>query len=892
MATFVGRAHELDRLRERLERAGAGNPQTVLLEGAAGIGKSALLARFARDLDQAHLLTASGDEDEMLLAFALIQQLVPTPHDWADPFAAGADLLGLLGQSAGAPTVVLVDDVHLADPASVTAVTFALRRLRADRVLTVLTTRDDEVARLPPGLVRLAVAQEGRMRLAGLDDEDVTALALACGHRAPAPRAAARVRRHTDGNPLYLRALLDELTDDALQDLTAPLPAPRSFADLVLGRLAMRSPQAQAMALAASVVADDSPADLVAAVAGVGSPDEAVEELVTAGVMQCRAESDGWVLRFVHPLLKSVVYDDLGPATRGELHTRAAGLLDGDEALLHRVAAANGPDPGLAADLAHAASEHRRAHPLRAADLMLRAARTSPPGPEADDRLQEAASLLLIGGDLTTAKSLAPSLGRLAPTARRFYLEAKIAWLTGHPADAESLATRAWEHRDDDLDRDRLGGLAAILAQLGNVRGDGEGAARWADRALSFDLPTDLVDSTIAARALGMTVAGRLHEALDTLTSQSNDTIVAAGGAGHRLTTRGVLRLATDDRAGAREDLTRVCDAMGGGLRPHRLVAMGALAELEYREGSWDTSLALAEQGLSLAEDSEQVWVQGFLHSTAALPTAARGQWAEADAHLQASRRLAEQLLDPATFAVAVDAAVHVAACRCEPAAVVELAAPLLAVEDGPVHEPGLLDWPVHYATALVDLGRLEEAAAAVDRFTPVAVDRGCRSRLAALARVRGEIATARRANREARQQFEEALRLGGFASALEGALAVAAYGRFLRRRGERRSAVIQLESAHRRLTDLRATPFLRRCEEELTACGATASSPGRDPARGLTPQEQLVAGLACRGMTNAQIAQQLVLSVKTVGYHLSNAYLKLGVHSRTQLMAAWDAAS
>jgi ATP/maltotriose-dependent transcriptional regulator MalT len=639
-------------------------------------------------------------------------------------------------------------------------------------------------------------------------------------------------------------------------------------------------------------VADDSPADLVAAVAGVGSPGPALEELATAGLVQCRQESNGWVLRFVHPLLKSVVYDDLGPATRADLHARAARLLDGDEALLHRVAAATGPDPALATDLAHAAKEHHGQHPLRAADLMLRAARTSLPGPEADDRLQEAVSLLLIGGDLTTARSLVPSLARLAPTARRFYLEAKIAWLTGHPADAESLATRAWEHRDDDLDRDRLGGLAAILAQLGNVRGDGQAAARWADRALSFDLPTDLVDSTIAARALGMTVAGRLHEALDTLTSQSDDTIVAAGSAGHRLTTRGVLRLATDDRAGAREDLTRVCDAMGGGLRPHRLVAMGALAELEYREGSWDTSLALAEQGLSLAEDSEQVWVQGFLHSTAALPTAARGQWAETDAHLQAGRRLADQLLDPATFAVAVDAAVHVAACRSEPATVVELAVPLLAVEDGPVHEPGLLGWPVHYATALVELGRLEEAEVAVDGFACVAADRGCRSRLAALARVRGEIATAKRAHREARHQFEEALGLGGFASALERALAEAAYGRFLRRRGERRSAVVQLESAHRRLTDLRAAPFLRRCEEELTACGATASSPRRDIAGGLTPQEQLVAGLACRGLTNAQIAQQLVLSVKTVGYHLSNTYLKLGVHSRTQLMAVWDATS
>ena len=59
-----------------------------------------------------------------------------------------------------------------------------------------------------------------------------------------------------------------------------------------------------------------------------------------------------------------------------------------------------------------------------------------------------------------------------------------------------------------------------------------------------------------------------------------------------------------------------------------------------------------------------------------------------------------------------------------------------------------------------------------------------------------------------------------------------------------------------------------------------------------MTPQERTIATLVCQGLTNQEVAQQLVLSVKTVGYHLGNVYAKLGVHSRTRLAAAWTAGS
>jgi DNA-binding CsgD family transcriptional regulator len=239
---------------------------------------------------------------------------------------------------------------------------------------------------------------------------------------------------------------------------------------------------------------------------------------------------------------------------------------------------------------------------------------------------------------------------------------------------------------------------------------------------------------------------------------------------------------------------------------------------------------------------------------------------------------------------VCENAAVHVAACRGDAEAVVSRSAWLRSLQGGPTHEPGLLGWPVAFVAALVELGRLDDAETDIACFEAAARDRGSRSRLAGLARVRGELATARREHEPARTAFEEALALGeGTATALETALAEMAYGRFLRRRGERRAAVDRLHGARERLSALGATPYVERCDAELFACGAEPQ-PGRPPGPSLTPQEQIVAALVCQGLTNQQVAHRLVLSVKTVGYHLNNVYTKLDVHSRTQLVARLNA--
>jgi DNA-binding NarL/FixJ family response regulator len=107
-----------------------------------------------------------------------------------------------------------------------------------------------------------------------------------------------------------------------------------------------------------------------------------------------------------------------------------------------------------------------------------------------------------------------------------------------------------------------------------------------------------------------------------------------------------------------------------------------------------------------------------------------------------------------------------------------------------------------------------------------------------------------------------------------------------LRRAGERRAAATALVAAQGRLIALGAKPALSRCEHELAACGLAPSARKTRDYAALTPQELAVARLVVSGMTNREVAAELMLSTKTIEFHLSNIYTKVGVRTRAELRA------
>jgi predicted ATPase len=242
-AGFVGRQSELRILSDRLAAAGMGHPQVVYVEGEAGGGKSTLLSRFLGSLPDAVVVEAGGDEAETLLSYGIIDQLQPgtLTEPGTDPMAVGARLLDLLDrlQADGRVVVLVIDDLQWADRPSSRAVLFALRRLRADKVLTVVSTRAGALA--DPGWARFVGGDSRvtRIRLSGLSPDDLTELARELGLGALSQRAASRLAAHTEGNALYCRALLEEI---GIARLSAAanrgLPAPRELSAVILTRVA------------------------------------------------------------------------------------------------------------------------------------------------------------------------------------------------------------------------------------------------------------------------------------------------------------------------------------------------------------------------------------------------------------------------------------------------------------------------------------------------------------------------------------------------------------------------------------------------------------------------------------------------------------------------------
>ena len=352
-----------------------------------------------------------------------------------------------------------------------------------------------------------------------------------------------------------------------------------------------------------------------------------------------------------------------------------------------------------------------------------------------------------------------------------------------------------------------------------------------------------------------------------------------------------MARVLAEDLTGAVADLSTAVARLRAGV-PLRTASLClcSLAHAEYRLGSWDDAALHADLAVSLAHDADRVSDFSFVHCVATVVPALRGDWEVASAHVRMAAQAGQASGAPGAIAAAAVGQSFFATARGDLEGVARATASVRAT--GRAEFLGRLgglvryDWRILEIDALISLRRPGQAEAALAELEAALSPVGPASALVAAARLRGDLACAAGHHTAAAAAFETAWR---HAQGLRMPLALAQVeisdARRLRAVGQPQAAIARLRSARQRLITLGARPLVEACDRELAATGVPAGPETILALPGLTPAEQAVARLVVTGHSNRQTAAELYVSVKTVEFHLSHIFDKLGIRSRKDLI-------
>lgn len=931
-ATLIGRAAIVADLADRCSRPAPG-ASTILLEGVEGVGKSmvleAVLAHMA-DLSTGRAPAFGKPGITPVHRTDVSKVVAELPRDEHAPFPLleqwGVEMPAVGGvttatrllrsawlegersrEFAGEHTLVVVEDAHNASRDELAAVQAAI--LRFPRVVTLLL-----VARPEP---RIELPDSERVVLTGLRRADSARL-LRTAVPSITDQAAAAAYELTDGVPGDLLDLVRETPRAFWYERRPLLPVTtryRAGVDKTLDALPWAG-----QTLAAALAVLNTPADLSTAtrlterllVTEAGHQEEpaagetpakqtdpdsesdledaalaAVETLVRAGLVVWSGQGIRARIRWSHPMTPAAVRARLGPVTLRRYHEVAIELADTEgEQLFHRMAAAHGVDDQLAEELAaYAATRAGAGAHTEAARVYLDAHALAGSQERRVQYLIDGIDAHIGGGSLAEAEHLLPELEVLPRTARVEATMGYLAIVRGRPDEAEAYLTRAWELAGRDPRDQALISARRTLHHL--AKADAPGIIAWADIAIDKAPGTTAATEAAAIRGLGLGGSGRGEEARAQYEELSARRLSTAQGQrvamGH-----GWLETVLDSPFSARTLLERAVptDVTHGATRIS-LWAQCWLARSLVVLGDWDSALEVAERAAELALASGHEVIRPLAHWPAAHVYALRGDHDNAHHHLRAGT--APDYAYPIMRLPAATARAQVAEIEADYETALATLAPFAAIYANPERDTGFWPWRNIYANALVMLGRLDEAEAFVTPHLQVSRRWGRPADVARAEHTMGRIHGARGEVEAAEAAFERAAaQINDLPMPLEHARTRFARGQTLRRLGRRREAERELRAAREQFVALGAAAYVARSDRELKASGQERSGGPTS----LTPQETSVLDLVASGLTNKETAQELFISVKTVQYHLTRIYAKLGVRSRSELAAKYGPAS
>ena len=889
-----GRRSECAALDGLLEELRHGRSGVLVIRGEPGIGKSALLEYVSDAVSDFRVARAVGVDSEMELAFAGLHQLcgplldrldrLPPPQREAlgtafglstghgdDRFMLGLAVLTLLSEvAAEQPLVALIDDAQWLDRASIATLAFVARRLYAESVALILTTRElsDELSGLPELVVE------------GLQERDARALLSTVMAGPLDERVRERLLAETRGNPLALLELPRGLTAPELAGGFALPDAPLSGRIEASFRQRFEQLPADTRRLVLTAAAEPvgDAALLWRACGRLGIGVEAAAPAESAGLFRL----DGRVT-FFHPLMRSAVYRGAAPDERRAVHRALAEATDPeqdpDRRAWHRAEAAMGADEGVAAELERSAGRAQARGGLAAAAAFLeRSTAMTADQARRAERALAAAQAKSDAGAPDAARRLLEIL-ELGPLddlqrARVERLRARLAFAQRRGADAPPLllqAARRLEPLDAALARETY--AEALGAALTTGQRESIEAASQALRAAPPPArAAELLLTGQALRLIDGPAAGVpvLRRALHAFRSEPLSGEDELPGLGYACSV--ALNLWDDEswqvlsarhvtlarEAGALTVLPQALD-----MHAASLVCAGDLAG---GQALADEAEAIAEAVGSAPLADASLFLAGWRGDESA------GLGRIAAAIDDAADRGEESTITIAEYAAAV---LYNGLGRHEPA----MAAARRASEHHPAGAYALA--LVEFVEAAVRSGHAESAPAALERFHTATAASGTDWGLGVEARTRALLLEGEEAEAAHREAIE---RLARTRARADLARAHLLYGEWLRRSRRRLDGRAQLRTAHELFAGMGAEAFADRAARELHATGETARKRTVDTAGELTSQEFQVARLARDGLSNPEIGARLFISPRTVQYHLRKVFGKLDISSRSQL--------
>ena len=908
-AKLLGRAGECALLDGLLADVRASKSRCLVLQGEAGIGKTALLTYLVESASDMALFRAVGIESEMELAYAGLHQVcapmfdrlsrVPTPQREAlemvfgllgaggasDRFMVGLAVLSLVSAvSEERPVLCVVDDAQWFDQSSALTLAFVARRLLAEPVGVVFAAREagDLLRHLPS------------LQVGGLRVRDARALLSSTARFELDEEVRDRIVAETRGNPLALLELPRGLTAAQLADgfgLLAPDVLPGRVEKSFLAQVESLPGDTRRLVLLAAADPTGDPRLLWRAAAQLGITRSAADGAVALGLVTI---SDRVVFR--HPLLRSALYRSTTATERGTIHLALAyatdQTVDPDRRAWHLAAAAMGPDARVAAELERSAARAQTRGGLAAASALLcrAVALTAEPARRAD-RALGAAEASLQAGSFEVAQELigAADAGPYDEwrAARAALLKGQLSLFSAFgAADAPKLllgAAQRLERLDVNLARDTYLDAwgAAYLARTPGAQGsrlEVSEAARSAPRPEDEPRPSDLLLDSLAT----LTIDG-LAAAAPSLRE------VTRMFAGERVLTEASLRwgwltVVPTYALWDEESTYAICVGQLRALRE-----AGALARLPIDLNTFSLlaircgEFTSAEAAIAEADTVTGATEAGITPFTAMMLAAMRGREAEARALIDSVREQASATGQGVVLSVVEW--MYALLCNGLGRYQEAVTAVQTANTDRAEEHFGSSAWAtIELLEAATRVASQDLARTALDRIaaaTTFAVTNSARGVLARSRALLSEGNTAENLYGEAIDQLSRT-RLRP-----ELARAHLVYGEWLRREGRRVDARKQLHTAHDMLAAIGMKAFAERAARELLATGEKARKRTVETRDDLTAQERQIAQAARDGLSNPEIGARLFLSPRTVEWHLRKVYGKLGIRSRHELTEA-----